>query len=59
MSKSNICISSLSSSQHYVIDRMLFVVNEGTFTMSQHSDGLSGSGFKKCLKIDCTTTDIH
>lgn len=49
--------SSLSSSQHYVLDRMLFVVNEGTFTMSQHSDGPTGSGFKKCLKIDCTTAD--
>ena len=48
---------SLSSSQHYVLDRMLFVVNEGTFTVSQHSDGPTGSGFKKCLKIDCTTAD--
>ena len=49
--------SSLSSSQHYIIDRMLFVVNEGTFTVSQHSDGPTGSGFKKCLKVDCTTAD--
>ena len=48
---------SLSSGSHYVIDRMLFAVNEGTFTMSQHSDGPTGSGFKKCLKIDCTTAD--
>ena len=48
---------SLSSSQHYVIDRMLFVVNEGTFTYSQHADGPTGSGFKRCLKIDCTTAD--
>lgn len=48
---------SLSSGAHYVIDRFIFAVNEGTFTMSQHSDGPTGSGFKKCLKIDCTTAD--
>ena len=49
--------ASLSSGANYTLDRYMFAVNEGTFTVTQHSDGPTGSGFKKCLKIDCTTAD--
>jgi len=49
--------ASLSSGANYTLDRYMFAVNEGTFTVTQHSDGPTGSGFKKCLKVDCTTAD--
>ena len=48
---------SLSSGNHKVLDTWNF--SEGSdnavVTMSQVTDGPTGSGFKKSLKIDCTT----
>ena len=54
MSKHATSAPSLSSGSHYVIDRMLFAVNE------EHLQCLNTQMFptyalKKCLKIDCTT----
>ena len=49
--------ASLSSGANYTLDRYIFAVNEGTFTVTQDSTAPEGSGFKKCLKVDCTTAD--
>ena len=49
--------TSLSSGANQVLDRFAFLVNEGTFTVTQDSDVPTGQGFAKSLKIDCTTAD--
>lgn len=49
--------ASLSSGANQVLDRFAFLVNEGTFTVTQDSDVPTGQGFAKSLKIDCTTAD--
>ena len=47
----------LSSGANQTLDRFGFVVNEGTFTITQDSDVPTGQGFSSSLKIDCTTAD--
>jgi len=49
--------TSLSAGANQVLDRFAFLVNEGTFTVTQDSDVPTGQGFAKSLKIDCTTAD--
>ena len=49
--------TSLSSGANQVLERFAFLVNEGTFTVTQDSDVPTGQGFAKSLKIDCTTPD--
>jgi len=51
--------TSLSSGANQVLDRFAFLVNEGTFTVTQDSDVPTGQGFAKSLKIDCTTADTE
>lgn len=51
--------ASLSSvNEYYTTDRWKFRTNSmGTWTMSQESDGPTGSGFVKSTKVLCTTAD--
>jgi len=49
--------ASLSSGANQTLDRHGFVVNEGTFTVTQDSDVPTGQGFGKSLKVDCTSAD--
>jgi hypothetical protein len=49
--------ASLSSGANNVLDRFAFLINEGTFTVTQDTSTPTGYGFAKSLKIDCTTAD--
>jgi hypothetical protein len=50
--------ASITTAGYYTVDRYLFGVNSiGTWTMSQESDGPTGSGFSKSIKVLCTTAD--
>jgi hypothetical protein len=51
-------VTSITSSGYRTVDRFTFnPASMGTWTMSQESDGPTGSGFAKSTKILCTTAD--
>jgi hypothetical protein len=51
-------VASITSSGYRTVDRFTFNPSSmGTWTMSQESDGPTGSGFAKSTKILCTTAD--
>jgi hypothetical protein len=50
--------ASITTSNYYTVDRFNFTVGSmGTWTMSQENDAPTGSGFRKSVKILCTTAD--
>ena len=50
--------ASITTSNYYTLDRFNFTVGSmGTWTMSQENDAPTGSGFRKSLKLLCTTAD--
>ena len=54
----NTSVASITSSGYRTVDRFTFNPSSmGTWTMSQESDGPTGSGFAKSTKILCTTAD--
>jgi hypothetical protein len=49
-------LTGVSSSDNYVTDNFFTTVSSlGTFSISQDTDVPTGSGFRKSLKLDCTT----
>ncbi len=51
-------VASITTSNYYTLDRFNFTVGSmGTWTMSQENDAPTGSGFRKSLKLLCTTAD--
>ena len=49
-------LTGVSSSDNYVTDNFFTTVNSlGTFSISQDTDTPTGQGFRKSLKLDCTT----
>jgi len=54
----NTSVASITTSNYYTLDRFNFTVGSmGTWTMSQENDAPTGSGFRKSLKLLCTTAD--
>lgn len=54
----NTSVSTITTSGYYTADRWhYFVSNLGTWTQSVESDAPTGSGFRKSLKMYCSTAD--
>jgi len=51
-------VASITSSDYRTVDRFTFnMTTMGTWTMSQENDAPTGSGFRRSLKVLCTTAD--
>jgi hypothetical protein len=51
-------VASITTSDYRTVDRFTFnMTTMGTWTMSQENDAPTGSGFRRSLKVLCTTAD--
>ena len=57
VSQRNTTKASVTTAGYYTIDRMQWIADYGTVTLSQDTDVPTGQGFATSLKMDCTTAD--